>query len=188
MTGACFYDEFVKILTRFHLLLHKSPLEVGAAVLVQLPLVVFQGKVLQQWSQWEESDNYIFGLHICICQMTGRQKCDLTLIGNDWACCLQNILDCWNDNDRCWKNATPLFSLRTFIFTMTRAEKQQFLSLHFWFPDDRSWKKRQLFCLHTFTFTMNGTGKTNTFMSPSFHIHGACVQTITGIDWDKALP
>ena len=40
MTGACFYDEFVKILTRLHLLLHKSPLEVGAAVLVQLPFVV----------------------------------------------------------------------------------------------------------------------------------------------------
>ena len=80
-----------------------------------------------------------------------------------------------NDNDRCWKNATTLFSLRTFIFTMTGAENK--LSSYFCFPDDRSWKKRQLFCLHTFTFTMTGTGKTKTFMSPPFHIHGACLPT-----------
>ena len=33
------------------------------------------------------------------------------------------------------------------------------LSSHFWFLDDRSWKKQQLFCLHTFTFMMTGTGK-----------------------------
>ena len=33
------------------------------------------------------------------------------------------------------------------------------LSSHFWFLDDRSWKKRQLFCLHTFTFMMTGTRK-----------------------------
>ena len=131
----------------------------------------------------------LFGLHIWICQMTGRQKCDLTLIDNDWACCLQNNLDCWNDNDRYWKNATPLFSLRTFIFTMTGAEKQQFLSLHFWFPDDLSWKKRQLFCLHTFTFTMNGTGKNEHFyVSTLSHSWSLCSNKSQGLTGIRLFP
>ena len=77
-----------------------------------------------------------------------------------------------NDNDRCWKNATTLFSLRTFIFTMTGAEKK--LSSYFCFPDDRSWKKRQLFCLHTFTFTMTGTGKNNFYVSTLSHSWSLC--------------
>ena len=40
-----------------------------------------------------------------------------------------------------------------------------FLSSHFWFLDDRSWKKRQLFCLQTFTFMMTGNGKKNDELS-----------------------
>ena len=43
MTAMCFC--FVKIFTRLHLVLHQPPLEVGAAVLVQLPLVVILGYV-----------------------------------------------------------------------------------------------------------------------------------------------
>ena len=46
------------------------------------------------------------------------------------------------------------------------------LPLHIHILNDRSLKKRQLLCLHTFTFTMNGTRRKNeTFLFPSFHIH-----------------
>ena len=71
---------------------------------------------------------------------------------------------------------------------MTGAEKQQFLSLHFWFPDDLSWKKRQLFCLHTFTFTMNGTGKNEHFyVSTLSHSWSLCSNKSQGLTEIKGL-
>ena len=46
MAAAHSYDEFLKILTRLHRLLHQPPLGVCAAVHVLLPLVVIQGNFL----------------------------------------------------------------------------------------------------------------------------------------------
>ena len=82
-----------------------------------------------------------------------------TLQGLVMACCLQNFSDYWTNNDRSWKNATTAFSLHTFIFMMTRGEKQQSLTSHFSFLALMTGvgKKQQLFCLYTFTFTMTGT-------------------------------
>ena len=77
-----------------------------------------------------------------------------------------------------------LICLHTFTFTMTGAKKATtHFSSHFHFHNDRSWKsdnsfvftlslsqrpelkKRQLICLHTFTFTMTGTEKATTHLS-----------------------
>ena len=46
MMAAHSYDEFLKILTRLHLLRHQPSLGVCAAVHVLLPLVVIQGNFL----------------------------------------------------------------------------------------------------------------------------------------------
>ena len=109
-------------------------------------------------------------IHIFAVQMTGRQKhnftqCSLLVM----ACCLQNISDYWNDDDRSWKNATTTFSLHTIIFMMTWGEKRQSFASHFCFLDDRNWKRATPGFVWTLSLSRwPELEKTETFMSPLF--------------------
>ena len=42
---------------------------------------------------------------------------------------------------------------------------------HFYFHYDQNWKKRQLLCVHTFTFMMSGAGKGANYFVTHFHFH-----------------
>ena len=136
------YDEFLKILTRLHLLLHQPPLGVCAAVHVLLPLVVIQGNVLW-WPELEKSDKYYdFTFLLFKWQWPEVEKRDN---------CFHSSQLHFHDEPS-WKSATNFFLL-TFTFIVTGAEKATIvLSSHFLFHNDRNWKKQQMFCLNTFTF------------------------------------
>ena len=152
MTAAHSYDEFLKILTRLHLLLHQPSLGVCAAVHVLLPLVVIQGNYLL-WPE-PEKKRQILRLQIFTFQMTGRQQPDMNYCLAMIQLVVSNIFLTIEMTMTGAGKMRQLFSFFTHLLSWwPNLEKcDKLLSSHFHFFGDRSGEKATTIYVHTFTF------------------------------------